>query len=206
MRRLGPLFFLLVVFPLLATAQEKEKDPHFLTPRLAPSAHRSSFIHGYLHGYEEGFHEGDFDLHMGRIARGDFGHDHGSSGYRKQFGPKRMFDAGFHEGFRVGYADAAAGRSFRAVENVEAASGATAAEHTSENLAYDEGARLGYIAGQHQGLADARSQHESNPSPACPITSGQSKQEFCAAYVSGFGIGYSDGFVNQAKTVVAAAK
>ena len=204
MRRLGPFFFsLLVLFPLLAAAQER--DPHFLTRRLAASAHRSSFIHGYLHGYEEGFHEADFDLHMGRIARGDFSHSHGSVGYRKQFGPKRLFDAGFHEGFRVGYADAAFGRSFRAVENVEAATGA-GAEEARENPAYDEGVRLGYIAGQHQGLADARSQHESNPSPACPLTSGQSKQEFCAAYVSGFGIGYSDGFVNQTKTVVAAAK
>lgn len=204
MRRLGPLCSFLLLFPLLAVTQER--DSHFLTPRLASSAHRSAFIHGYLHGYEEGFHEADFDLHMGRISRGDFGHEHGAVGYRKQFGPKRMFDSGFHEGFRVGYADAATGRSFRAVENVEAASSAVDPQPVSESSTYDEGARLGYMAGQHQGLADARGEHASNPSPVCPISSGKTKEEFCAAYGSGFGIGYADGFVNQAKTVVAAAK
>ena len=205
MRRLGPLLSLLLLFPSLALAQEK--DPHFLTPRLATPAHRSAFIHGYMHGYEEGFHEADFDLHMGRISRGDFGRDHGSVGYHKQFGPKRMFDSGFHEGFRVGYSDAAMGRSFRAIENVIAATGGAAATETAtESSAFDQGARLGYLAGQHQGLADARSQHEANPSPACPVSDGKSKEEFCAAYSSGFGIGYADGFVNQTKTVVAAAK
>lgn len=203
MRRPGPLLSFLLLLSLFASAQEK--DLHYLTPKLATSAHRSAFIHGYLHGYEEGFHEADFDVHMGRIARGDFARDHSSVGYRKHFGPKRMFDSGFHEGFRVGYADAATGRSFRAVQNVEAA-GSVVTEEARESAIYDEGARLGYLAGQVQGLADARGQHESKPSPACPVSSGKNKDEFCSAYASGFGIGYADGFVNQTKTVVAAAK
>jgi len=202
-RVLVPFSSLLLLCPLLATAQSK--DAHFLTPKIAPAAHRSTFLHGYLHGYEEGFHDADFDLHMGRIARGEYGHDPKPSGYHKQFGPKSMFDSGYHEGFRVGYADAAAGRSFRAIQNVAAAD-ADSSTDVAATLPYDEAVRQGYIAGQHQGLNDARGQHESHPSPACPVTDGATKQAFCTAYASGYGIGYSDGFINQAKTVVAEAK
>jgi hypothetical protein len=204
-RRLGPfLFLLLLSISLVAAAQEN--DAHFLTPRIATTAHRSTFVHGYLHGYEEGFHNGDFDLHMGRITRGEYTRDAKLSGYKKQFGPKQMFASGFREGFRVGYGDAAAGRSFRAIQNVEAASGSDTANDVREILTYDEGIRQGYLAGQHQGLDDARGQHASKPSPACPINTGATKAEFCAAYASGYGMGYSDGYVNQAKTVVAEAK
>ena len=202
MRFLGLFFSFLLLSPLLATAQKT--DAHFLATRIAPAAHRSTFIHGYLHGYEEGFHEADFDLHMGRIARGEYAHDPKPTGYHKQFGPKPMFEAGFHQGFRVGYADAAAGRSFRAIQNVATASAAMS--DTGETLPYDEGVRMGYAAGQHQGLDDARGQHETNPSPACPVTNDGTKQEFCAAYARGYAMGYSDGFVNQTRTVVAEAK
>jgi len=203
-RRAIFLLSCLVVIPGLMSAQQA--DPHYDTPRLAPTAHRSTFIHGYLHGYEEGFHEADFDLHMGRIARGDYTHQRTPSGYKKQFGPKRVFESGFGEGFRVGYADAAAGRSFRAVGNVETATASQDAQDVRQSGTYDEGVRLGYMAGQHQGLDDARSQHQAKPSPACPVNSGQSQQEFCAAYNGGYEIGYSDGFVNQNRTTVAEAK
>jgi hypothetical protein len=203
-RALGPFFFLLLVFPLLTAAQER--DPHFVTARIAPAAHRSTFIHGYLHGYEEGFHNGDFDLHMGRISRGDYSHDCKPTGYKKHFGPKRMYEAGFHEGFRVGYADAASGRSFRAIQNVVAANPNENVGDARESAPYDEGVRMGYVAGQQQGLSDARGQHESNPSPACPAISGSNGQVFCAAYATGYSMGYSDGFANQVKTVVAEAK
>lgn len=204
MRRAIFLLSCLVVIPGLMSAQQA--DAHFQTPRLAPTAHRSTFIHGYLHGYEEGFHEADFDLHMGRIARSDYTHIHVPNGYKKQFGPKRIFESGFGEGFRVGYTDGAAGRSFRAIGNVESAISSENAEDVRQSGPYDEGVRLGYIAGQHQGLDDARSQHQAKPSPSCPVNSGQSQQEFCSAYNGGYEIGYSDGFVNQTKTTVAAAK
>jgi hypothetical protein len=203
---LGPFFFLFLLLSTSLVTVAQEKDAHYLTPRIAPTARRSTFIHGYLHGYEEGFHNADFDLHMGRVARGDYAPEAKPGGYRKQFGPKRMFESGFREGFRVGYADAAAGRSFRAIQNVEAASESDTATDVREMLSFDEGIRQGYIAGQHQGLSDARGQHESKPSPMCPVKSDATKQEFCVAYASGYGMGYSDGYVNQAKTVVAEAK
>ena len=204
MRRAIFLLSCLVGIPGLLSAQQA--DAHFQTPRLAPAAHRSAFLHGYLHGYEEGFHEADFDLHMGRISRGEYTRAKTPSGYKKQFGPKQIFESGFGEGFRVGYADSAAGRSFRAVGTIESAITSEAAEDVRQSNTYDEGVRLGYTAGQHQGLDDARSQRQANPSPACPVSSGQSQQEFCSAYNGGFGIGYSDGFVNQTKAPVAEAK
>jgi hypothetical protein len=203
LRLFGPFFSLLLFLPLATAAQEK--DPHYLTPRIAPTAHHSTFIHGYLHGYEEGFHEADFDLHMGRVGNGASTHEHKVTGYRSNFGAKRMYDDGFREGFRVGYADATAGRSFRAIQTVAEVGGADGEEQARESLPYDEAVRMGYLAGQRRGLSDARGQHESNPSPECPAN-GTNKADFCAAYVKGYGIGYADGFVNQAKTVVADAK
>ena len=181
----------------------QQSDAHFLTPRIALAVHRSAFVHGYLHGYEEGFHQADFDLHMGRVARGEYSHPDSHTGYHREFGSRHMFNSGFQQGFRVGYADGTSGRSFRAFESVVAAAGTFEnAENDRPSSAFDEGMRSGYTAGQHQGLEDAREQRQSKPSPACPVNSGRTQKEFCTAYASGFGMGYSDGFVNQAKTVV----
>ena len=202
MRRLLVLLSCLAASPALLFAQKN--DPHFMTPRIAPVAQRSAFVHGYLHGYEEGFHQADFDLQMGRIAHGQFTHDPSPTGYRKQFGPRQMYESGYHNGFRVGYADAAAGRSFRALQNVEAGFSDQTSPATGATL--EEGVQSGYLAGQHQGLEDARRQVESHPAPACPVSSGKTQQEFCSAYASGYGMGYSDGYTNQTKTTVAEAK
>ncbi len=202
MRRLVLLLTCLVVSPGLLFAQ-KSTDAHFQTERISTAVKRSAFVHGYLHGYEEGFHQADFDLQMGHISRGEYSRDGSPSGYRHQFGSKHMFDAGFHNGFEVGYADGAAGRSFRAFTTVESATAINLENDAKWDGTYDEGMMSGYVAGQHQGLADARSQVQAHPSPACPVNSGKQQTEFCGAYTSGYNIGYSDGFTNQAKTTVA---
>jgi len=200
-RKLIVILTCFALSPALLAAQGP--DPHFEAPRIAPIAHRSAFLHGYLHGYEEGFHQGDFDLQMGRVERGYYVADGSPKAYRRDFGPKEMYKSGFHEGFAVGYSDAAAGRSFRAIQNVIAAT-ATADEVKVETPEYDGGVRLGYLAGQHQGLADARRELQAHPSPACPVGGGKGQAEFCTAYAEGFQMGYSDGFANQAKTTLAA--
>lgn len=203
MRKLVVILTCFVLFPILAISQNR--DPHFDTPQLAPIVRQSTFVHGYLHGYEEGFHLGDFDLQMGKIERGEYGVKCPTKGYRKDFGPKPMYESGFQQGFAVGYADAASGRSFRAIENVVAATApATAASGTRESAGFDRGMMFGYLAGQHQGLDDARRESRAQPSPSCPIRNGNSEPVFCAAFAQGFQIGYSDGFVNQAKTTLAA--
>jgi hypothetical protein len=200
-RKLIVILTCLALSPALLAAQDL--DPHFEAPRIAPVAHRSAFLHGYLHGYEEGFHQGDFDLQMGRFEHGDYVANGSPKGYRRDFGPKQMYKSGFHEGFAVGYSDAAAGRSFRAIQNVIAATSTAAADEVKvETSGYDGGMRLGYLAGQHQGLADARRELQAHPSPACPVGGGQA--DFCTAYAEGFQMGYSDGFANQAKTTLAA--
>lgn len=202
MRRLVLLLSCLVVIPGLLSAQKN--DAHFATRKIAATAKKSAFVHGYLHGYEEGFHQADFDLQMGRISRGDYSRDGSPSGYKHQFGSKQMYNAGYRDGFEVGYADAAAGRSFRALATVEAATGDAMEQNDSKwDSVYDEGVMSGYVAGQHQGLDDARSQVQAHPSPACPVKTGKGQADFCGAYVSGYNIGYSDGFTNQAKTTVA---
>lgn len=202
MRRLVLLLSCLLVTPSLLVAQKN--DPHFATQAIAQTAKRSAFVHGYLHGYEEGFHQADFDLQMGHIARGDYNRDASPQGYKSQFGSKQMYKSGYRNGFEVGYADAAAGRSFRALATVEAATASTVRHNDAKwDGVYDEGVMSGYVAGQHQGLTDARQQIQARPSPACPVKDGKGQADFCTAYVSGYNIGYSDGFTNQAKTTVA---
>lgn len=201
MRKLVVILSCIVLCPFLLIAQDR--DAHFDTPQIAPIAHRSTFVHGYLHGYEEGFHQGDFDLQMGRVGRGDYGEKCAIKGYHREFGPKSMYASGFQQGFSVGYADAATGRSFRAVENVVGATAAATVSGNSESEGFDRGMMFGYVAGQHQGLDDARRELQAQPAPACPVRNGSSEPEFCAAYAQGFQIGYSDGFVNQAKTTLA---
>ncbi len=169
-------------------------------------ARRSAFVHGYLHGYEEGFHQADFDLQMGRVARGESSRDATPFGYKRDFGSKQMFNGGFREGFRVGYADGVSGRNFRAVDTVMAALGASEAPSTTSNGTFDEGVHSGYLAGQHQGLDDARRQVAAEATPVCPVNSGKLQQEFCSAYASGYQMGYADGFTNQAKSTLAEAK
>jgi len=205
-RRLVLLLSCLLVTQGLLIAQKN--DPHYATERIAPTVKRSAFVHGYLHGYEEGFHQADFDLQMGHISRGDYTRDASPTGYHKQFGSKHMYQTGYRKGFEVGYADAAVGRSFRAfgmVATLMAGSTMTGstAEASNYDGVYDEGVMSGYIAGQHQGLNDARQQVQSRPSPACPVNEGKQQQDYCAAYASGYQLGYSDGFTNQAKTTVA---
>ncbi|MGH9520951.1 MAG: hypothetical protein ACRD3E_00305 [Terriglobales bacterium] len=201
MRNIILLLCCFALCPVLLAAQEQ--DPHFQFSSVAAVAHRSTFLHGYLHGYEEGFHQGDFDLQMGRVQRGEYNADASLRGYRKDFGPKQMYKAGFHEGFAVGFADAAAGRRFRAIENVEAAFSAPPAQDKVQSAAFDQGVDLGYLAGQRQGLADARRQLRSQASSACPAGPSTNDAGFCSAYAQGFQLGYVDGFTNQARTTLA---
>lgn len=180
-----------------------QTDRHFAAARLAQVAQRSVFLHGYLHGYEEGFHQADFDLQMGRIARGEYLRDGSPTGYYRQFGSRHMYNAGYHAGFGVGYSDGAAGRAFRAVDTVLANGEIDAAVNPA---LFDDGIRAGYIAGQHRGLDDARSQRSAAPSPTCPAAAGQNQEQFCGAYKRGFGMGYADGYLNQAKPTTEAKK
>jgi hypothetical protein len=185
--------------PALLNAQKL--DAHSKVASIAPIVQRSTFLHGYLHGYEEGFHQGDLDLQLGRIERGDAAPNSTCKGYQKQFGSKQMFTAGFHQGFAVGYDDAADGRRFRAFDNVLRAAAGGSLKAATSGKYFDEGMQQGYAAGQHQGLADARAEAHAQPSTVCPLQT--SNSAFCAAFASGFRLGYTDGYTNQAKTTLA---
>lgn len=198
MRNFLLLLSSIALVPAAVIAQQP--DRHFATPSIATIAQHSTFLHGYLHGYEEGFHQGNFDLQMGRIQNGEGTRNASPNGYEKQFGPKKMFVEGFAEGFSVGYADAADGRRFRAFDNVLRASVRDTTDKPAARM-FDEGIRDGYVAGQHQGLSDARRdiQAQSPPLATCPVKSAKPGQEFCTAFASGYELGYADGFTNQAK-------
>jgi len=191
---------------LYGGAFAQQSDPHYLAQRISGPTCQSAFIHGYLHGYEQGFHLADQDLQMGRSAR-DVSRTRQArdlSTYRPEFGSRHFFQSGYTQGFRVGYADGVAGRAFRAVSEIAQVGNSLEVHQPSE--VFDQGFLSGYTSGQHQGLEDARRGGTAAVQAAsCPAVRRFEKEhnpleaEFCNAYTRGFAMGYSDGYVNQAK-------
>jgi hypothetical protein len=199
----------LLVVTLLAaafvSAAENPPDSHLVAARTSAIVRKSVFVHGYLHGYEEGFHLADVDLQLARGTRNlsKCKEAKNDAGYRRQFGDKHFFERGYREGLRVGYADGIAGRTFRALAELDAIS-ATVPQtaNAGADPFFDQGFSLGYVNGQHQGIQDGRSDASSSPSlPPCPVTQNAGNpQSFCTAYLGGYRVGYSDGFTNVART------
>ncbi len=179
--------------------------------RTSAIVHRSVFVHGYLHGYEEGFHLADLDLQMGR-SMGDVGkRKEAREGfdYRPEFGDKHFFELGYREGLRIGYNDGIAGRNFRAYDQLQEFGDLDPGPDPRPDPAFDEGFSQGYESGQRQGLQDGHSRELSSvPTAACPASppDGSDEQSFCAAYVSGFHVGYSDAVVNATRPAIQQAE
>jgi hypothetical protein len=195
---------ILLLVASIAWAQ-KAPDPHFAAPRTSAIAHKSAFVHGYLHGYEEGFHLADLDIQMGRGVRdiSKCKEAREAAGYRREFGSKHIFESGFREGVRVGYADATAGRAFRAVDALKAI-GPVAPDwaQAEPDAAFDQGFSTGYTSGQRRGLEDGhRGETLTPPLTSCPPLPAKApeQQTYCAAYVGGYRVGYDDGFTNVAR-------
>jgi hypothetical protein len=209
MLRSALLVATLLTLAAIASAQ-MATDPHYAAHRTRAIAHRSAFVHGYLHGYEEGFHLADLDIHMGRGVRdiSKCKEAREAAGYRSDFGNKHVFESGYREGVRVGYADGFAGRAFRAVSELEAI-GTAAPDAALPDAAFDQGFSAGYTSGQHQGLEDGRRDLTFTPPlAACPPLPAKApdQQTFCAAYVGGYRVGYADGFTNVARRGTAQAE
>ncbi len=210
MQPVRPALILAILLALSGALAAQDSDPHFASARTSAIAHRSVFVHGYLHGYEQGFHAADLDVQLIRPARevARMPEFKECVGYRPQFGDKKIFHNGYREGFRVGYADGMAQRSFRAIAEIESIATGMA-EDDQPSRQFDRGFALGYRSGQQQGLHDGRIQTTyQTPNPACPSDSALpgSGEGFCAAFVSGFRVGYSDGFVNVARAPVVSAE
>jgi len=191
--------FVAAAFAALA----QSPDPHYICDRTGAIARKSAFVHGYLHGYEQGFHVADLDIQLGRTAR-DISKTKEvkpSDGYRREFGDKHAFEHGYRQGVRVGYADGISGRTFRALKQLEPLHPAPADANVSADAIFDRGFSMGYMSGQTQGLMDGRREVSFNPPlPECPPPGkGVEAQSFCSAYIGGYRVGYSDGFINVAR-------
>ena len=171
---------------------------------------RSAFGHGYMHGYEEGFHVADEDLQMARGVR-DVSKmaEFKKSGYHVEFGSKRQFEEGYHDGFRVGYIDGISGRKFRAIETFrKAAEGLPDTERATGDEVFDQAFATGYKLGQNHGLSDGRkAQVYSTSDYACVAPhKTENAAAYCDAHRRGYDIGYADGYTNQRDTTILAAR
>lgn len=179
------------------------QDTHLREPASGIMLAHSSFAHGYRHGYEEGYHAGNIDINMGRVLRTHPEECRGlNSGYSPQFGPRAVFDKGFHAGLRAGYGDGYKGRTFRAVDALRAASVAYKEPLPGPHARYfDQGFSLGYNDGFAHGGAASSSPAEldirlvgcKSSLPQTP-NSLTARESYCEGYRRGFVLGHADGF------------
>jgi flagellar biosynthesis/type III secretory pathway protein FliH len=189
--------------PLAAHQDANALDQHTNEDQARQLYRRSVFAHGYIHGYEDGFHEGNFDFQAGRDPRDlkrmkEF--RTADAGYRRAFGSREQFRAAYRKGFATGYADALAGREFRAVAAARrAADGLPEDAVASSDSTFDRGFRQGYEGGQVHGATALRDHgsYNSVPSTCGPDSApvpGQ-PQDFCVGYTRGYLMGYDDGYI-----------
>ncbi len=192
---------LLALLSTLLTAQ----DQHLEVNATRGVCGVSAFAHGYLHGYERGFHDGDLDLQMAH-GRQDTKkmRDYRQSGreYRKEFGDRNMFVKGYEYGFRVGYADALDGTTFRAVDNLRSLAQDLPQVDPQSAPILDQAITHGYLDGVSSGLHDGRKTNaDYRPDGSdCELAlrfKTPPATFYCSAYSLGYRLGYSDGFHNQ---------
>jgi hypothetical protein len=190
--------FILLLFTCLG-ARAQSEDWHMSSRDLFV---KSAFAHGYMHGYEQGFHNGDIDLQMGRDFRDvkNQAEFKKMTGFRSEYGDKKLFEDGYRVGFLVGYTDCFAGRSFRAVQLLaKTAQSPSAAASAHFDRSFDHAFREGYETGQRQGLADGRVSAAWRANSPCEPGGelGDITPQYCDAFRDGYRLGYSDGFANQ---------
>ncbi|HZD95708.1 MAG TPA: hypothetical protein VE133_15705, partial [Candidatus Sulfotelmatobacter sp.] len=159
---MGRLLVSLALFAACTVAQAQMEELHLQEAGSAAVLTHSTFAHGYRHGYEEGYHAGNTDINMGRVPRTKLTESHDLKvGYSSKFGPKRLFEQGFHAGLRAGYGDGYLGHHFRAVESLRsvAASLETASLPSDPNHAHFD---QGFVTGYGNGLERGGSDHSSS--------------------------------------------
>src|SRR5512142_1872783 len=104
----------IVVFLIVGAAVSSAEAPGSPTVPVTLLSH-SAFLRGYFAGYQQGFHQGDLDLQLGRNGDPDYYQGQDIS-FPSGLGNRNAYGKGFRKGFRVAYADAYEGRSFRAVD------------------------------------------------------------------------------------------
>jgi len=193
------------VIALLAGPQALSQDVHLQETGSAVVLAHSTFAHGYRHGYEEGYHAGNTDINMGRAPRARMTDLHNLKiGYLAPFGPKKVFESGFHAGLKAGYTDGYHGRNFRAVDTLRALAAALddslpAADPRHEY--FDDGFSAGYDNGlQRGGLDNSAAQidfrvvdcGQFHPAHQRDVAA---EGSYCEGYRRGFALGHADGVV-----------
>lgn len=178
----------LMVAAGLGSAAAQKPDLHFDDARAAALYHRSAFAHGYLHGYEAGFHVADQDIHTGHLQPGQaiaVPKPRGDSGFQTGFGDKKLFSAGFRQGFRAGYTDSINDREFRALRELREA--AADLDPHGPARPFDRNFSSGYLSARETGQAAAPS------ASACGLPAAAAHApEDCDAFGRGYRLGVAD--------------
>jgi len=164
----------------------------------------SAFAHGHRHGYEEGFHAGDEDYHLRHVPN-PTGKSAKQTGYKREFGDKKIYMRGFSSGFQAGYADSYSGQAFRSnqeIAELEIPPAQPLVERAAKVVSnylppndpktFDLGVEQGYKDGSsstdaasfapglgEQALVKCESEHQHQPA-------------FCGGYAIGFVLGKDD--------------
>jgi hypothetical protein len=181
--------FLAAGFALSVRAQ----DPHLSESGSAVVLSHSAFAHGYRHGYEEGYHIGNADISLGTAPRLKIKDIKGLRlGYFPQFGPRNVFERGFHAGLKAGYGDGYSGRLFRAVDTLRSIS---ASLEGSRFTHFDDGFFSGYNEGFDRGGSDQSSAAQVDFHFVGCTNGLPPEDSYCEGYRRGFAVGHADGFL-----------
>jgi hypothetical protein len=149
---------------------------------------------------------GNTDICVGTLPRTKLKEVRGLKlGYAPQFGPRRIFEQGFHAGLKSGYGDGYYGRQFRAVDSLRAASIALDDSRPTADPAFayfDQGFFSGYNEGFERGGSGNSSTAQLDfHFVSCPNfhpakQSGlPAEKSYCEGYRRGFALGHADGVV-----------
>jgi hypothetical protein len=184
----------------------RAQDLHLSESGSAVVLSHSAFAHGYRHGYEEGYHVGNADISLGSSQRVKIKDFRGLKlGYSPQFGPRNVFERGFHAGLKAGYGDGYSGRLFRGVDMLRAvAASLQDAQSTADPrfTYFDEGFFSGYNEGFDRGGSDRSATAQVDFHFVGCTNSRTAKQRdlpaeesYCEGYRRGFALGHADGFI-----------
>ncbi len=202
MARLLLTLFLAAGGAISAQAQ----DCHLSESGSAVVISHSAFAHGYRHGYEEGYHLGNADISLGTSPRVKIKDVRGlKMGYSPHFGPRNVFERGFHAGLKAGYGDGYSGRIFRAVDTLRSVAASLEDAHSVGDprfMHFDEGFFSGYSEGFDRGGSDQSStaQVDFHFVGCANFRTGKrhdlpAEESYCEGYRRGFALGHADGFV-----------
>jgi hypothetical protein len=145
-----------VALPMYAGAQSIHDSKLEAQEPTAALYAASPFLHGYRDGYQQGFHDADLEQQFGRAANDATQSPHYRRvAYKSEFRDRDTYVTGYRAGFERGFADLAAGESFRVFDTLKAVA-ADGKFSATKSFDFNVGVDDGYMQARGRGTRAKR--------------------------------------------------